>query len=128
MGRLESEISQIGESRKQCQVEFDDTDWQLKELRSSTKESGKSLQKLQQEFHEKRVEEAKLAKEQAELQTAILSLTRQYAQLKAEADVAENMKRGYKSAVSSILECRETGSIKGIHGTVAQIYHVESQY
>src|SRR3989442_55598 len=128
MGRLESEISQIEESRKQYQVEFDDADWQLKELRSSTKESGKSLQKLQQEFHEKRAEEAKLAKEQAELQTAILSLTRQYAQIKAEADVAENMKRGYTAAVSAILECRETGSIKGIHGTVAQLGHVDPQY
>src|SRR2546425_278807 len=128
MGRLESEISQIEESRKQYQVEFDDTDWQLKELRSSTKESGKSLQKLQQEFHEKRAEEAKLAKEQADLQTAILSLTRQYAQLKAEADVAENMKRGYTAAVTAILECRETGSIKGIHGTVAQLAHVDPQF
>src|SRR2546427_791163 len=128
MGRLESEISQSEESRKQYQVEFDDTDWQLKELRSSTKESGKSLQKLQQEFHEKRAEEAKLAKEQAELQTAILSLTRQYAQIKAEADVAENIKRGYTAAVSAILECRETGSIKGIHGTVAQLAHVDPQY
>src|SRR5207253_2450656 len=27
-----------------------------------------------------------------------------------------------------ILECRETGSIKGIHGTVAQLAHVDSQY
>src|SRR2546427_50867 len=128
IGRLESEISQTEESRKQYQVEFDDTDWQLKELRSSTKESGKSLQKLQQEFHEKRAEEAKLAKEQADVHTVILSLTRQYAHLKAEADVAENMKRGYTSAVSAILECRETGSIKGIHGTVAQLAHVGAQY
>src|SRR6266571_2905580 len=128
MSRLEAEITQIEESRKAYQVEHDDADWQLKELRTSTKETGKSLQKLQQEFHEKRSEEAKLAREQAELQTAILSLTRQYAQLKAEADVAENMKRGYTSAVSAILECRETGSIKGIHGTVAQLAHVESQY
>src|SRR2546425_6184363 len=128
MARVESEISQIEESRKQYQVEFDDADWQLKELRSSTKESGKSLEKLQQEFHEKRAEEGKLAKEQAELQTAILSLTRQYAQLKAESDVAENMKRGYTAAVTAILECRETGSIKGIHGTVAQLAHVDAQY
>src|SRR6266705_720153 len=128
MSRLEAEITQIEESRKAYQVEHDDADWQLKELRTSTKETGKSLQKLQQEFHEKRAEEAKLAREQAELQTAILSLTRQYAQLKAEADVAENMKRGYTSAVSAILECRETGSIKGIHGTVAQLAHVETQY
>src|SRR5438128_2408941 len=128
MSRLESEITQIEESRKAYQVEYDDADWQLKELRTSTKESGKSLEKLQQEFHEKRAEEAKLAKEQAELQTAILSLTRQYAQLKAEADVAENMKRGYTAAVTAILECRETGSIKGIHGTVAQVAHGEAQY
>src|SRR2546427_1242149 len=128
MSRLEAEITQIEESRKSYQVECDDADWQLKELRTSTKETGKSLQKLQEEFHEKRSEEAKLAREQAELQTAILSLTRQYAQLKAEADVAENMKRGYTSAVSAILECRETGSIKGIHGTVAQLAHVEAQY
>ncbi|HWM50813.1 MAG TPA: chromosome segregation protein SMC [Thermoplasmata archaeon] len=128
MARLESEIALLEESRKQYQVEYDDADWQLKEIKSSTKESGKSLQRLQQEFHEKRVEEARLAKDQADLQTAILSLTRQYAQLKAEADVAENMKRGYTSAVSGILECRETGSIKGIHGTVAQLAHVEPQY
>src|SRR5438876_2212203 len=128
MARVESEIGLLEESRKQYAVEHDDAEWQLKELKSSTKESGKSLEKLQEDFHGKRTEEGRLAKEQADLQTALLSLTRQYAQLKAEADVAENMKRGYGSAVSAILECRETGSIKGIHGTVAQLAHVDSQY
>src|SRR2546426_467287 len=128
MTRLESEIGRLEESRKQYQVEHEDADWQLKELKTSTKESGKSLEKLQEDFHARRAEETRLGKEQAELQTAILSLTRQYAQLKAEADVAENMKRGYTSAVSAILECRETGSIKGVHGTVAQLAHVETQY
>lgn len=126
--RLESEIAQLEDSRKQYEVERDDADWQLKELRSSSKESGKSLQKLQEEFHERRNEEARLARQQADLQGAILSLTRQYAQLKAEADVAENMKRGYNAAVSAILEARETGTIKGIHGTVAQLAHVEPTY
>src|SRR5436305_364439 len=128
MARVESEIGLLEESRKQYAVEHDDAEWQLKELNSSTKESGKSLQKLQEDFHSRRMEEGRLAKEQADLQTALLSLTRQYAQLKAEADVAENMKRGYGSAVSAIHECRETGSIKGIHGTVAQLAHVDSQY
>src|SRR3989454_7036362 len=128
MARLESEIARLEEWRNQYQVENEEGDWQLKELKSSTKESGRSLEKLQEDFHSRRAEETRLAKEQAELQTAILSLTRQYAQLKAEADVAENMKRGYTSAVSAILECSETGSIKGIHGTVAQLAHVEAQY
>src|SRR2546426_877990 len=58
MSRLEAEITQIEESRKSYQVEYDDADWQLKELRTSTKETGNSLQKLQEEFHGKRAEEA----------------------------------------------------------------------
>src|SRR2546425_274245 len=128
MARVESEIGQLEDARKTYQTEFEDADWQLKELRSTTKESGKGLEKLQQEFHDRRTEETKLARDQADLQTAILSLTRRYAQLRAEADVAENLKRGYNAAVSAILDTRETGSIKGIHGTVAQLAHVESQY
>ena len=128
MERLESEIAQLEETRKGYQVEVDDAEWQLKELTSSAKETGKSVQKLQQEFLAKRREEAQLTTQQTELQGAILSLTRQYAQLKAEADVAENLKRGYTAAVSAILEVRETGSIKGIHGTVAQLAHVEPKY
>ena len=126
--RLESEIEQLEELRKQYQLELDDAEWQLKEIKSHTKESGKSLQKLQEDFHSKRNEEARLSKQQTELQQAILSLTRQYAQLKAEADVAENMRRGYAAAVAAILEARETGRIKGIHGTVAQLAHVEPKY
>ncbi len=128
MERLSSEITQLEETRKQYQVEFDDADWQLKELKSHSKESGKGLAKLQADFQSKRNEEARLGKEQTELQQAILTLTRQYAQLKAEADVAENMKRGYTAAVSAILEARDTGSIKGIHGTVAQLAHVDTKY
>jgi chromosome segregation protein len=128
MERISSELTQLGETRKQYQVEFDDAEWQLKELKSHSKESGKDLQKLQQDFHAKRNDEARLAREQTELQQAILTLTRQYAQLKAESDVAENMRKGYTAAVSAILECRETGTVKGIHGTVAQLAHVDPKY
>src|SRR3989441_274536 len=124
MARVESEIGQLEDARKTYQTEFEDADWQLKELRSTTKESGKGLEKLQQEFYDRRTEETKLARDQADLQTAILSLTRRYAQLRAEADVAENLKRGYNAAVSAILDTRETGAIKVIHGTVAPFAHV----
>ena len=128
LARLRSEIGQLEDSRKTYQVEFDDADWQLKEIKTNSKESGKSLAKFQQEFHERRKEEAELARQQTELQSAMLSLTRQYAQFKAEADVAENLRKGYTTAVSSILEFRDTGSLKGIHGTVAQLAQVEPKY
>src|SRR5207249_118292 len=108
-GKVQKETDALARERENVDKRVTELDGQIKELHSSTKESGKSLEKLQEDFHSRRAEETRLAKEQAELQTAILSLTRQYAQLKAEADVAENMKRGYTSAVSAILECRETG-------------------
>src|SRR5437867_10001385 len=48
--------------------------------------------------------------------------------MKAEADVAESLKRGYTSAVAAILEARDAGKVKGVHGTIAQLGHTESKY
>src|SRR5436309_229473 len=124
LNELEQEMADRGgEEAKQLKEKLDGLRIERARATDGTETSKEVLKQLRVEAGE-----ANLAKDQAELQTAILSLTRQYAQLKAEADVAENMKRGYTSAVSAILECRETGSIKGIHGTVAQLAHVEAQY
>ncbi|OGS49791.1 MAG: hypothetical protein A3K65_04735, partial [Euryarchaeota archaeon RBG_16_68_12] len=126
--RLRNEVAQLEDVLKTYQLELDDAAFQLKELRTGSKAATKSLSKLQQEFYAKRKEEAELAKEQSELQTAILELTRQYTAMKTEADVAENLKRGYTSAVAAILEARDTGAIKGVHGTIAQLGHAEAKY
>src|SRR3989441_3642932 len=48
--------------------------------------------------------------------------------MKAEADVAETLKRGSSTAVAGILDTRDSGKIKGIHGTIAQLGHLESKY
>ena len=126
--RLRNEVDQLGDVLKTYQLELDDAEFQLKELKTGSKAATKSLSKLQQDFYARRKEETELTKEQTELQTAILELTRQYTTMKTEADVAENLKRGYTSAVAAILEARETGAIKGVHGTIAQLGHAESKY
>ncbi len=128
MERLRNEVAQLGDLLKTYQLELDDAEFQLKELKTGTKAATKSLSKLQQDFYAKRKEETELAKEQSELQAAILELTRQYTTMKTEADVAENLKRGYTSAVAAILEARDTGAIKGVHGTIAQLGHAEPKY
>ncbi len=124
-GRLADEIHQLEELRKTYQVELEDAEFQLKDLRTGTRDATKDLQKGTQEYHAKRKEEAELTKQQSELQQAILSLTREYTQLKAESEVAENLKRGYTAAVAAILDARDTGRVKGIHGTIAQLGHVD---
>jgi len=126
--RLRNELDQLQDLLKTYQLELDDAEFQLRDLKSGSKASTKNLSKLQQEFYAKRKEETELERVRGELQNAILELTRQYTTLKTEADVAENMKRGYTSAVAAILEGRDTGAIKGIHGTIAQLGHVEPKH
>jgi len=126
--RLRNEVVQLEDVLKTYQLELDDAEFQLKELRSGSKAATKSLSRLQADFYAKRKEEAELSRQQGELQAAILDLTRQYTAMKAEADVAESLKRGYTVSVAAILEARDTGRIKGVHGTIAQLGHTESKY
>ncbi len=128
LDRLRNEVVQLEDILKTYQLELDDSEFQLKELRTGSKAATKSLAKLQEGFYAKRKEEQDLSKQQGELQSAILELTRQYTAMRAEADVAENLKRGYSTAVAGILEARDTGRIKGVHGTIAQLGHAESKY
>ena len=128
LDRLRNEVVQLGDILKTYQLELDDAEFQLKDLKGGSKAATKNLSKLQQEFYAKRKEEDELSRQQAELQTAILELTRQYTAMKAESEVAESLKRGYTTAVAAVLEARDTGKIKGIHGTIAQLGHAESKY
>ena len=126
--RLESDISQMEQSRKACELEVQDAEFQIKEMRTGTKDASKGVRKLQEEFYAKRKEEQELTKEAGELETAIQSLTREYTRLKAEADAAESVQKGYTRAVNAILDARDRGEVKGIHGTIAELAKVEGKF
>ena len=126
--RLEAEVAQLSESRKTYELELEDTEFQISEIKGGSKDSTKSARKLQDEFYAKRKEEAELAKETAELEQAIIGLTREYGRAKAESQVADALAKGYTRAVAAVLEARDKGQIKGVHGTVAELAEVEKKY
>jgi chromosome segregation protein len=126
--RLESDISQLEQSRKSCELEVQDAEFQIKEIKSGTKDATKGVRKLQEEFYAKRKEEQELTKQAGELEAAIQTLTREYTRLKAEKDAVEFVQKGYTRAVSAILDVRDRGEIKGIHGTVAELAKVDDRY
>ena len=128
IARLEEEVAQVTESRKTYQLELEDTDFQISEAKGGSKDSTKSARKLQEEFYAKRKEEAELTKETGELEQAILGLTREYERLKAETQVADALAKGYSRAVAAILEARDRGQVKGVHGTVAELAKVEGKF
>lgn len=126
--RARVEIANLEEAKKTYEFELKDAEWSLKELRQATKSTEGTLRKLQETYQAKRNAERKLAQQVQELDQAVVSLTRRYNQLKAESDAADQVRRGYSHAVSSILEARDKGQIKGIHGTIAELADVEAKY
>lgn len=125
---LERELATLEESIKTYEFEVKSIDFDLKELRKDSKLSESSLKEIQQEFFRKRNEEDKLSKKSSELELTIKKLQREYNQLKAQTEVAESLQRGYNLAVSTILEARDRGLLKGIHGTIAELAEVDKEY
>ncbi|UCE37270.1 MAG: chromosome segregation protein SMC [Thermoplasmata archaeon] len=126
--RLSLELTELEEEKRTLEFEIKDVEFQLKDLTKNAKESGKSIQSLRETLEKKMKEEEKLYKESQELEAAITTLTREYNRLKAEAEAAESIKKGYNMAVSAILEARDRGKLKGIHGTIAELAEVEDKF
>ena len=126
--RLGIDIANLEETKKTYEFELKDAEWSIKELRSETKTATQGTRKLQEEFQSKRNKEQKLIAEYQELENAVKTLTREYNQLKAEAEAVDQVRKGYTNAVGTILEARDRGTIKGIHGTIAELAEVDDEY
>ncbi|MCE5295726.1 MAG: chromosome segregation protein SMC [Euryarchaeota archaeon] len=127
-GRLTSDIASLEESRDNLEFQVKDSEWRLKEVQRNEKSSTGEVTTLQAQFFAKRSQESKLSAQLEELENAIKSLTREYNHLTAEKEAAESVAKGYNRAVRSLLEARDRGEIKGIHGTVAELAKVDPQY
>jgi len=128
MQRLRIDIANLEETKKTYEFELKDSEWSIKELKNETKSANQGTRKLQEEYQAKRNKEKKLLQQYQELDDAIKTLTREYNQLKAEAEAVDQVRKGYSSAVSSVLEARDRGAIKGIHGSVAELAEVDDDY
>lgn len=126
--RLRLDLAELEEGKRTYEFEIKDVDFELKDMTKNSKEQGKSLQSIVEALEEKKKEEEKLHKESQELEAAITRLTREYNRLKAEAEAAESIKKGYNMAVNAVLEARDRGKLKGIHGTIAELAEVDKKY
>ncbi len=126
--RLKVDIANLEETRKTYEFELKDADWSLKELKTETSASTKDLKKLQDEYYALRAKEKRLQGQFQDLDNAIKSLTREYNQMKAEAEAERLVKKGYNTATTNLLELRDRGAIKGIHGTITELADVDGDY
>jgi chromosome segregation protein len=108
-------------------------DYEIKDLSEQIVEmdrlsSQEKVKNLQKQFMEARQEERYLGKRMRELESEITSLNRLYTQMKVEFETSEKLSKGVSMAVDNILTARDTGEIKGIHGTIGELGDVPEDY
>ncbi|MEW5936590.1 MAG: chromosome segregation protein SMC [Candidatus Thermoplasmatota archaeon] len=121
-------VAELENQHKDAEFQLKDTDWRLRESRKAVKASKIEIKQLQEAFYAVREREKSLSKEAAELESAVQRLSREYAQLKAESEAQDSVRRGYARAVAVILEARDKGTVKGIHGTIAELSKASKEH
>lgn len=125
--RLKQAVAEGEELVKTTEFELKDVEFHLKDLRKVADGVGKSGAELRKDHLARKKEEAELTKQLNELEPTIRRLRNDYAHLKAETDAVQNVSRGYNRAVNAILEARDTGKLRGVAGTIAELGKCEGK-
>ena len=107
---------------QQADFEIKDAEWNLKEFRE--KNGAVDVQTYTAKIMAARKRESELEKQEIELNAVVSRLSGDYEALKAEKRVSTS----FSSGVSAILELRDKGQMKGIHGTVMELATVDKEY
>jgi len=125
---LELQIAEIQETKSTYEFELKDIDWQADEFKKEHKEKSKKTGDLEKKLFEKKKRESELTEQLADLENAIIRLQREQSKLQAELDALQSVEGRYNSAVHEILKTRNDGSLKGIHGTIAELAQVDKKF
>ncbi|MCK4614022.1 MAG: chromosome segregation protein SMC, partial [Thermoplasmata archaeon] len=123
-----NEIEGLEESVDELEFEVKDINWRVGDLRRQSQTSSKNKKELDLELYQKINEEKKLVKDIQDLEHRIRTANMEYSRRKAETEAAEKMESRYKGGVSIILGARDSGELKGVLGTVAELSNVEEGY
>jgi len=125
---LELQIAEMQEAKSTYEFELKDINWQTEELGKESKDKSKKTKDLEKKLFEKKKKETELTEQLNDLEGAIRRLQREQSQLQAEFDAMQSVQSKYNPAVNAILKAREDGTIKGIHGTIADLAKVDKKY
>ena len=115
-------LAAFEDNLQQADFEIKDAEWNLKEFRE--KNGAVDVQAFTSKIMAARKKESELEKQEIELNASISRLSSEYESLKAEKRVTAS----FSSGVSAILELRDKGQMKGIHGTVMELATVDKEY
>ena len=118
-----SQFNEAKEKKESFETELNEIDAEIKDARKKERDALKNKEKLENRLFQLKKEEAETNDRMRQLDKKLIYLQRELAKLKTKEDMAS-----FSHAVKSILDARDSGLIKGIHGTIAELGHVDEKY
>ncbi|MEM4258173.1 MAG: chromosome segregation protein SMC [Candidatus Thermoplasmatota archaeon] len=122
------QIAEMQETKATYEFELKDIQWQQDEVLKEKTQNTKQVKDIEKKLFEKKKQESELSEQLSDLEKAVLRLQREKAQLQAESDAAQTVYSKYNQAVTSVLSARDSGELRGIRGTIAELGNVEKKY
>ncbi|MDR0335089.1 MAG: chromosome segregation protein SMC [Methanomassiliicoccaceae archaeon] len=120
----EQNVASFEDQLQQADFEIKDAEWNLKEFKE--KSGAVDMSTHTSKIMAARKKESELEKQETELNAAYTRLSAEYESLKTEKRVTESVRQS--DGVSAILELRDKGTLKGVHGTVMELASVNKDY
>lgn len=122
-GEMSRQIGQAETDLSDVEFQIKDAEFNLAEIK---KEAGPmaDIETFRNRILALKSQENELENQERDINSALARLSDEYNQLMIEKRSSEKASRG-SEAVSAVLEMRDKGLIKGIHGTVAQLADVD---
>ena len=120
---LQSAFNESIENKNALETELNEINEELSSIKKNEKERKRKREELEKNLFELKKKEAEINERMRQLDKEIIRLQREIAKLRTSEDMAS-----YSQAVKAILEARDEGLIKGIHGSIAELGKVEEKY
>ncbi len=101
-----------------------DAGWRLKELRESMGTTDRDVDDVRKRVYTLKKEETKLYEQVEKAQTTVRGLEREYTKVNTVKEYAQSK----QTAVDALLQARDVGTLKGIHGSVSELAKVDEEY
>ncbi len=121
---IKREIAKLEEEKKEVDEGIKDAEWRIKEIKGKSKSFESKRKKLNEEFIALKNRQAQLRKEIQRKQKEIDALSAEYQRLRGRMESSDPL----STAVNAILSARDTGKLRGIYGTIAELGNVDEKY
>ncbi len=121
-------LAQLQQNLEAYELEVKECDFQLKDLSKESKDQTQTLKALEARHVQLIKRQAETMKQVGDLEEALRRLQREHAELKALEEASEKIGGGLNRAVEAILEARRKGTLKGVHGTIAELGKVDEKF